>query len=131
MLKAAILAGDAGAVAAEVRGTMVPEPDSPSSWYVLALAALVQGDDELARSAAQGMREGSEAFDRTADAIAALAEHDGDRYEAALQAIVDDFEGRTEHLTGVAIADTAVVLQRLAAARGMRADVNSPLVPRE
>ena len=37
----------------------------------------------------------------------------------ALQAIVADFEGRDAHLTGVAIADTAVMLESLAARWGI------------
>jgi len=40
-------------------------------------------------------------------------------YEAALHQIVADFAAREQHLSGVAIADTALVLERLAAGRGM------------
>jgi len=42
---------------------------------------------------------------------------------------VRDFEQRTEHLTGVAIADTALMLERLAGDRGLRAGVRSALLP--
>jgi hypothetical protein len=45
-------------------------------------------------------------------------------------AIVRDFEARTDHLTGVAIADTALVLERLAAPRGLAAGVESVVLPR-
>ncbi len=75
------------------------------------------------------MRGGSDAFDRTADAITALAERDGGAYATALDAIVADFAAREDHLTGVAIADTAAMLERLAAARGMAANASSPLLP--
>jgi hypothetical protein len=136
MLKAAVIGGDAGRAAAYVRDALGPEGDSPASWYALGLAALVEGDDALAVRAAEGMRadagrgrSGSDAFLRTAEAIAAIAERDRDRYARALDAIVADFEAREEHLTGVAIADTAVVLERVAADRGMAANVQSPLMP--
>jgi hypothetical protein len=130
MLKAAVLAGDAGEAATYVRA-QIPDADdlSPPAAYALAVAALVLGDDEAARRA-EAMRAGSPAFGRAADAIAALAAGDGAAYRAALQAIVDDFAGRDEHLTGVAIADTAAMLEALAAPRGLAADLSSPLLPR-
>lgn len=129
MLKAAILAGEGETAAIYVHSAIGDEPGSPTAAYALALAALVQGDEELAGRAAGAMRGGSEAFDRTADAIAALARADGAGYAAALDAIVDDFEGRDAHLTGVAIADTALALERLAAGRGMAARRRSALLP--
>ena len=129
MLKAAILAGGGSDTASYVRDALGTSGDSPASWYALALAALVEGDDPLAATAAERMRLGSEAFARTADAIAALAERDGARYGQALGAIVADFEQREEHLTGVAIADTALVLERLAEGRGIAARPESPVLP--
>ena len=66
---------------------------------------------------------------RAADAIIALAAGDRAAYTAAVRAIVDDFERREEHLTGVPIADTALVLDRLAERRGMAAHLQSPLLP--
>ena len=128
MLKAAVIAGDAGAVAAYAR-EQVGEADSPPSHYVVAMAALVEGDDTAAREAAEGMRAGSPAFGRAADAIEALADGDGPRYAAAVRAIVTDFEGREEHLTGVQIADTALMLERLAEPRGLAARPASALLP--
>jgi hypothetical protein len=131
MLKAAVLAGDAGEAAAYVRA-QIPDADdlSPPAAYALAVAALVLGDDDEAARRAEAMRAGSPAFGRAADANAALAAGDGAAYRAALQAIVDDFAGRDEHLTGVAIADTAAMLEALAAPRGLAADLSSPLLPR-
>ncbi len=63
------------------------------------------------------MAEGGEVFAATAGAIIAIAQVDEAGYRAALAAILADFEGREEFLTRVAIADTAVVLERLAAGR--------------
>jgi hypothetical protein len=128
MLKAAILAGGGKREAAYLRGE-VPEADSPSSGYALALADLTAGDDPSVEHDAAAMRGDSEAFGLAANAVSALARRDQGGYENALRTIVADFEARSEHLTGVPIADTACVLERLAAARGMAVGLHSPLVP--
>jgi hypothetical protein len=144
MLKAAILAGG-GEEEAEYARAEVREADSPASGWVLALAALALGDDAAARRAAQAMRPpGSEAaapaaapnedafedaFHRAAEAVDALAAGDGARYAAAVSAIVRDFESRDGHVTGVAIADTALVLERLAERRGLATAPDSRLLP--
>ncbi len=70
-----------------------------------------------------------DAFERTGRALAALAAGDREAYAAALAEIVDDFARRDRHLAGVAVADTALVLERLAAARGMAVGPDSPMVP--
>ncbi len=129
MLKAAVLIGEAETAARYVHTTIGDEPPSPTAAYAVAIAALVHGSDGLAVKAADVMRGGSDAFDRTADAIAALASGDEDAYRTALEAIVEDFAGRDAHLTGVPIADTAAMLERLAAARGIDSGVRSPLLP--
>jgi len=128
MLKAAVIAGDAAGSAAYAREA-VPEADSAPSAYVRAIAALVEGDDAAAAGFAERMREGSPAFGRAADAIAALSARDGEAYAAAVRAIVSDFEGRDEHLTGVPVADTALMLETLAEPRGLAAHPASALLP--
>jgi hypothetical protein len=131
MMKAAILAGLGPAEAGYARAALFGAPaDSTTAAYAEAIAALVQGDDQSALASAQRARDGSPALERTADALAALGERDQQAYARALGEIVADFEQRTEHLTGVPIADTALMLERLAADRGMSADVVSPLLPR-
>src|SRR5688500_10391471 len=77
MLKAAVIAGDDAAAAAAYAREAVPEADSPPSSYLRAIAALVEDDDDAAAGFADGMRAGSPAFGRAADAIAALAARDG------------------------------------------------------
>lgn len=129
MLKAAILAGDGGHEAAYVRHALEDACDSPPSCYALAIAALVQDDREAAAAAVEGMRAGDEAFQRTANAIAALVRGDRDAYAAAVTAIVADFAAREAHLTGVPFADTAAMLERLAAPRGIAARPASALMP--
>jgi hypothetical protein len=129
MLKAAVLGGGGGAEAAYVRRELGGEADTPVASYALALACLVEGDDDRARDAAAGMRGGSEPLDRAADAIEAIASRDHAGYADAVSAIVADFEARDQHATGVPIADTALMLQRLAAQRGIAAHLDSPLLP--
>jgi hypothetical protein len=131
MLKSAVLAGGGSAEGAYVREALadLDEP-SPTAAYALAIAALIAGDDAGVPRFSGPMRGGSDAFVRTADAIDALAA--GGREEAyavALEAIVHDFEQRGEHLTGVPIADTALMLERLAEPRGMPARIGSPVLP--
>ena len=61
LLKASILWGEGGHAAAYVRaGARRRGCDSPPSCYALAIAALVQGDDEAALPAIEGMRGGDE-----------------------------------------------------------------------
>jgi hypothetical protein len=130
LLKSSILWGEGGHAAAYVRQQLADRCDSPPSCYALALAALVQGDDEAAAPAIEGMRAVEDAaFARTADALAALVHGDRETYARAVEAIVADFAARETHLTGVAFADTAVMLERLAAPRGMAARPASSLMP--
>ncbi|MDO8213441.1 hypothetical protein [Conexibacter sp. CPCC 206217] len=129
MAKAGVLAGHGGEEAAYVRRVLDDACDSAPGCYALAIAALVQGDDEAARAAAAGMRSEDPAFMRTSTAIDALARGDGDGYAAALGGIVADFEERPAHLTGVPFADTAVMLERLARPRGLAARPASKLMP--
>ena len=76
------------------------------------------------------MREGDDAFGRAADAIGALAAGDGERLRRRrCAAIVADFEGREAHLTGVPIADTALMLETLAVPRGLACRPRSELLP--
>jgi hypothetical protein len=132
LLKSAVLAGDALAAAAYAREALADEQllaGSPTASYARALAALIEGDDSDARRFSEAMAAGGDAFARTARAIAALAARDGLAYADALAAIVRDFEQRQGHLTGVAIADTALMLEQLAAARDMAVGIESPVMP--
>ena len=129
MLKAAILRGDAGSAAGYARTALGGAIESPTAAYALALACLAAQDDAPAGAAAEQMASGGEAFERTAAALAALVRHDEAGYADALRAVIADFEGRDLHLTGVRIADTAVVLERLAESRGLAQRLISPLLP--
>jgi len=130
LLKASVLAGAGAEDAAYVRAAIDDEAaaGSPTAAYARAIAALVAGDDAEAARHANVMRTGSEPFGRAAAAIEALARGDAAAYRDALGAIVHDFENRGEHLTGVAFADTAAMLETLAAPRGLAARPSSPVL---
>ncbi|HEV2060214.1 MAG TPA: hypothetical protein VGR11_12725, partial [Solirubrobacteraceae bacterium] len=117
LLKAAVLAGDAGAAAEEVREALDGDADaggSPVASYVLAVAALILGDDDAVAPLADVMDPRGGAFERTATALRALAAGNREAYADAVAAIEADFAARDEHLTGVAIADTAIMLELIA-----------------
>ncbi len=130
MLKAAILAGDGVAEAEYVELALVEsEATSPTAAYAQAIAALTLGADRRAEAWTGLMREASPSFERAARAIVGLADRDAVAYARALREIVEDFGSREAHLTGVPIADTALMLETLAAPRGMRVGLESPLMP--
>ena len=131
LLKAAVLGGAGDAAADEVRAALRDDPDAPGSpvaSYVLAVAALIKHDDDAVAPLTDVMEPRGGAFERTAAALRALAAGDADAYAAAAAAIADDFASRDEHLTGVPIADTAIMLELIARERGMAAELASPLM---
>lgn len=128
-LKSATLAGEGEDAARYVRERLDDVCDSPTSCYALAVAALIEEDDDLAAVAAARMREGGDAFARAGLALGALAAGDGGAYAAAVTAIVRDFEGRSAHLTGLAVADTAMLMEALAADRGLAVRPRSEVLP--
>lgn len=128
MLKAAILAGGGEEEAVFAR-SQVGAGETPAAAYVIALAALVARDDRTAAEAARVMADGDDAHRRAAAAIAALAAGDREGYGEAVRTIVRDFETRESHLTGVPIADTAIVMERLAEGRGIATAPASPVLP--
>lgn len=131
MLKAAILAGGGIDEARYVERTLADaNATSPTAAYAQAIAALALADDRRAGEWAELMRGASPAFVRTATAIAALAGPDPAAYQAVLAEIVEDFAARDAHLTGVPIADTALMLEVLAGPRGLQAGLDGPLMPR-
>jgi hypothetical protein len=114
-LKMAILAGDgADAIARRAQAEVGPG-DTPASAYLRALAQVTLDE----RPDVEVMLTAGDAFARTGLALRALGDRDQPAYAAALGQIVADFAAREQHLSGVAIADTALVLERLAAGRGM------------
>jgi hypothetical protein len=103
--------------------------ESPIGRYAAALARLVLGDDDEAGGLAASLGGRADFPAPVADALAALAVGDGASYDAAVRALLADFEARTEFLEDVPVADTVLALQRLAEERELQVELDSPLVP--
>ena len=132
MLKAHILAGDWPGAEADAGWTLdlgAAESDSPIGRYAATLALLVLGRDEEARVLADGLRTGEDFPAPVGDALALLAAQDPLGYVEAVEAVLESFEKRDEYLEDLPVADTVVVVQALAARRGLAADLKSPLLP--
>ena len=105
------------------------ESESPIGRYAAALAYLVLGEDSAAQELAVTLM-GRDDFPSTvAEALMVLSGHAPSRYETAIQGLLADFESRTEFLEDIPVADTVLALQSLAAERGRRAALTSPLLP--
>jgi hypothetical protein len=129
--KALLLAGgDASDAARWAIEAEAREADSPIGRYAATLAFLVLRDDPEARIVGQSLV-GLDDFPRdVAAALDSLAAGAGDRYAAAVLDVLASFETRTDFLEDVPVADTVLVLQALAAPRGMAAGLPlSPLLP--
>jgi hypothetical protein len=126
-MKALLLAGDDAAPAARwALDAGAVEAASPIGRYAGTFALLVLGGDASAPAATL---QGRGDFPRdVADALAAIAAGDPAGYRAAAGSVLASFEARSEFLEDVAVADTVLVLQQLAAARGL--EVELPASPR-
>lgn len=133
-LKARLLAGDRQGTEADARwalGLGAEDSESPIGRYAAALALLALGEDERASRLAALLRgEPSDAFPRAvADSLAALAAGAERDYAAAVARVLRSFEERDAYLEDIAVADTVIVLEALAEARGIAARPSSRLLP--
>jgi hypothetical protein len=130
-MKALLIAGDdAGDAARWALEAGAPEAESPIGRYAGTLALLVLGDDMHARVLASTLRDLDDFPQDVADALVELAGIDRVDYQIALEHILASFEERTDFLEDVPVADTVLVLQRLAEPRGLAAELDpSPLLP--
>jgi hypothetical protein len=132
ILKARILAGDWEGVEADARWTLeegAAEGQSPIGRYAATLALLVLGRDQDARVLADGLRTHDDFPAPVGDALAFIAAEDPVAYVEAIEAVLESFEAREDYLEDIPAADTVVVLQALAARRGLAAELSSPLLP--
>jgi len=130
-LKSLVLAGDDATAASRwALDARAAEAPSPIGRYAAALAYLVLGDDDAAHTLGETLR-GRDDFPQTvAGAVVAIAAADQPVYRAAIDALLVDFEQRTDFLEDVPVADTVLVLQRLAADRGLAIELRvSPRLP--
>jgi hypothetical protein len=132
-LKARVLARDEAGAAADAEwalGTGAADAESPIGRYAATLALLVLDRREEARDLAETLRT-ADGFPRAVgDALVYLAAEDPLGYDEAVATVLESFEQREEYLEDVPVADTVLVLQSLAARRGMAVvDLESPLLP--
>ena len=111
------------------RETGAEAAESPIGRYAAALALLVLGRDEQARVHADAIRVRDDFPRPVGDALATIAAEDPLGYVEAVEAVLESFETRDEYLEDIPVADTVLVLQALAAKRGLAAELSSPLLP--
>ena len=132
ILKARILAEDWSGAEADAQWTLehgAAEAESPIGRYAGCLALLVRGHDAEARVLADGLRT-HDGFPRpVGDALAMIAAQDQLGYIEAIEQVLESFETRDEYLEDLPVADTVMVLQALAARRGLATELSSPLLP--
>jgi hypothetical protein len=130
-VKSRVLAGDWERAAADARWALAQRPqdaDSSIGAYAAALANLALGDDENAALLAAKLR-GPDFPASVAAALAALAAADRDAYADAVARVLESFETRDAYLEDVPVADTVLVLEALAARRGLAVGPRSALLP--
>jgi hypothetical protein len=131
-IKSRILGGDWDGAADDARWAVeagAAASESPIGRYAAALAFLVLGRWDEARMNADYARTHETFPTEVADALAFVAAEDVVGYVEAVEDVLESFETRTEYLEDVPVADTVLVLQALAARRGMAAELESPLLP--
>jgi hypothetical protein len=132
ILKARILAEDWAGAEADSQWTLeqgAAEAGSPIGRYAGCVALLVLGRDAEARVLADGLRTNAEFPQPVGDALAMIAAQDPLGYIEAVEQVLESFETREEYLEDLPVADTVMVLQALAARRGLAAELSSPLLP--
>lgn len=131
-VKATVMAGrddDAVALSHWALGLGVEGAASPIGRYAAALALLVLDRDADARPLASSLSDRDDFPGPVADALTLMAAHDVVGYVEAIEAVLASFETRGDYLEDVPVADTVIVLQRLAARRGFAAELSSRLLP--
>ena len=131
-LRCRLLAADREGAAADARRLLTAgaaDEESPIARYAATLARLTLGEDEAASALAAGLRGRDDFPAPVADALLAVARGDEVAYARAVGHVLDSFERREAYLEDIPVADTVLVLERLAAERGLRAELSSALLP--
>ena len=132
-VKLRVIVGDWDGARKDARWTLgngAAAATSPIGVYAACVAHLVLGDDGEAVTLAERLLRVSEGFPAdVAASLKAIASSDAAEYASAVRSVVSSFETREEHLEEVPIADTALMLNALAYARGIGAGLSSPMLP--
>jgi hypothetical protein len=128
-MKALLFAGDdASAAARWALDAGAADAGSPIGRYAAALALLVLGDDVEARVVGATLRDREDFPQAVADAVVTIAAADRAGYAIAIEDVLESFENRRDFLEDVPVADTVLVLQALAAPRGIAVELRASSV---
>jgi hypothetical protein len=105
------------------------EAESPIGRYAAGLAYAVLERWAQARVQADTIRIRDDFPHDVGDALAMIAADDVVGYLEAIESVLASFEAREAYLEDIPVADTVLVLQALAARRGMAAELSSPVLP--
>ena len=131
-MKSRLIAWDLAGAREDARWALdagAADSDSPIGRYAAALALLVRGEDAGVGALAETLAGVDAIPPGVTDSLIALATSDEAGYERAIRALLVDFEARDEFLEDIAVADTVVAFQMLAAERGSAVPLRSPLLP--
>jgi tetratricopeptide (TPR) repeat protein len=131
-MKALLLAEDWPAAEEAATWTLeygAADAESPIGHYAAALALLILERDQEAVAHADAVRTRDDFPNDVGDALAFIAAQDVVGYIYAIESVLESFEIRDEYLEDIPVADTVLVLQALAARRGLAAELSSPLLP--
>jgi hypothetical protein len=131
-IKARLLADDRPGAERDSRWALdegTVESESPIGHYAACLAQLVLGRDEVAAALASTLVNRDDFPRDVAAALSAIAARDLHPYGTAVYDVLRSFETREAYLEDIAVADTVLVLQALAADRGLVVELESPLLP--
>jgi len=121
-MRCRLMAGDDAGLELDAAATLSEGSEAATgsiAGYATALALLSLRRDCEALPVARGLQGRDDFVPSVADALTALASGDGPRYAAASAAVIRSFEERVAFLEDTAVADTVLVLDALAAARGL------------
>ncbi len=130
-MRCRLMAGDGEGLEADAEATLAEgSAAAPGSIaaYATALALLALHRDEEALPIARSLQERDDFVRPVADGLAALASADPPAYAEAVAALIEEFESRDAYLENVPVADTVLVLEALAGARGLSADRTATLL---
>jgi hypothetical protein len=131
-MKSRLIAGDVDGARNDARWALeagAASSESPIGRYAAALAELVLEEDSASRELVPTLRGAESIPPAVVDSLAALAERDSSAYDRSIRALVADFESREEFLEDIAVADTVLAFQALAAERGLTVALSSPVLP--
>ncbi len=131
-MKARLIAGDVERAHEDARWALeagAARSESPIGRYAAVLAHLVVGEDAEAAALAASLQRRDDFPQPVARTIEALASGDAVSYDAAIRALLADFEGREEFLEDIAVADTVLALQVLAGERELAIELGSAMLP--